>query len=272
MQTKQIVEALLFASDAPLSPADIVRADDALEETAVTSAIQELRHEYERSDHAFQIYELGGGFQVLTRPDFAPYLERFATVSRPSRLSPAALEVLAIIVYRQPIGRAEIEEIRGVGSSGVLRTLLERDLVTVVGRGEGLGRPLLYGTTERFLEHFGFRSLDDLPRPDELPVVLRGASLEDEEEDAEHFGERVGAAAADVAAGGPDPAGSDSDRPAAAEPTSRGAAEPVPPAAAEADLRRPDEEYADPARRGPEAVDGPESGGPGSPAAPEHES
>jgi len=94
-------------------------------------------------------------------------------VPQPSRLSAPALEVLAIIAYRQPLGRAEIEDIRGVGSSGVLRTLVERNLVEPVGRSEGLGRPLLYGTTKKFLEHFGFRSLEDLPRPDELPVVLR---------------------------------------------------------------------------------------------------
>jgi pyruvate/2-oxoglutarate dehydrogenase complex dihydrolipoamide acyltransferase (E2) component len=94
-------------------------------------------------------------------------------VPQPARLSAPALEVLAIISYRQPIGRVEIEDIRGVGSSGVLRTLTERNLVEPVARGEGLGRPLLYGTTKKFLEHFGFRSLEDLPRPDELPVVLR---------------------------------------------------------------------------------------------------
>lgn len=173
MQTKRIVEALLFASDAPLAPADIARADESLDEDAVLDAVQELRREYEKAQHAFQVYELAGGFQILTRPDYAPYLERFATVSRPSRLSPAALEVLAIIAYRQPIGRSEIEEIRGVGCSGVLRTLQERELIDVVGRGEGLGRPLLYSVTERFLEHFGLRSMEDLPRPEELPVVLR---------------------------------------------------------------------------------------------------
>lgn len=182
METRQIIEALLFASDAPLSSSDLSMADEELEEDEVLAAIQELRREYEKSEHAFQIYELGGGFQVLTRPDFAPWLERFATVSRPGRLSSAALEVLAIVVYRQPIGRAEIEDIRGVGSSGVLRTLQDRELIEVVGRGEGLGRPLLYGTTPFFLEHFGFRSLHDLPEPEDLPVVLRSREAEEEDE------------------------------------------------------------------------------------------
>lgn len=173
MRLTQIIEALLFASDAPLSALDISRVDERLDEDTVEAVIQELRSEYELSERSFQIYEVAGGFQLLTRPDFVSVLERYDTVPQPSRLSAPALEVLAIIAYRQPLGRAEIEDIRGVGSSGVLRTLVERSLVEPVGRSEGLGRPLLYGTTSKFLEHFGFRSLDDLPRPDELPVVLR---------------------------------------------------------------------------------------------------
>ena len=123
-------------------------------------------------ERAFDIYEIAGGYQLLTRPEFAPSLERFDTVPASPRLSAPALETLAIIAYRQPVGRAEIEEIRGVGAGGVLKTLQERSLVEVVGRGEGLGRPLLYGTTRTFLEHFGFRSLEDLPRPDQLSVIL----------------------------------------------------------------------------------------------------
>jgi segregation and condensation protein B len=173
MRLTQIIEALLFASDAPLSAVDLSRVDERLDEDTVEAVIQELRAEYELGERSFQIYEVAGGFQLLTRPEFVTVLERYDTVPQPSRLSAPALEVLAIIAYRQPLGRAEIEDIRGVGSSGVLRTLQERNLVDPVGRGEGLGRPLLYGTTSKFLEHFGFRSLEDLPRPDELPVVLR---------------------------------------------------------------------------------------------------
>jgi segregation and condensation protein B len=177
MRLTQIVEALLFASDAPLGAADIARIDERLDEDTVEAVIQELRGEYEESERAFQIYEVAGGYQLLTRPDFATYLERYETVPQPAKLSAPALETLAIISYRQPIGRGEVEEIRGVGSSSALKTLLDRGLVEVVGRGEGLGRPLLYGTTMKFLEHFGFRSLEDLPRPDELPVVLRARSV-----------------------------------------------------------------------------------------------
>jgi segregation and condensation protein B len=173
LRLTQIVEALLFASDAPLSVADITRVDERLDEDTVEAVIQELRGEYEETERAFQVYEVAGGYQLLTRPDFVTYLERFETVPQPSRLSAPGLETLAIIAYRQPIGRAEIEEIRGVGASGALKTLIDRGLVEVVARGEGLGRPLLYGVTTKFLEHFGFRSLEDLPRPEELPVVLR---------------------------------------------------------------------------------------------------
>jgi segregation and condensation protein B len=169
----QIVEAVLFASDAPLRAEEIARADQALDEDVVEEAIQEIQRDYDDGERAYQIREVAGGYQIMTRPEFAPYLERFDTVPRPSRLSGPALETLAIIAYRQPIGRVEVEYIRGVGSSGVIRTLQDRALIEVVGRAEGLGRPLLYGTTSRFLEHFGFRSLEDLPRPEELPVVLR---------------------------------------------------------------------------------------------------
>ena len=180
MNPAQVVEAVLFASDAPLRVEDIARADEALDEDLIEDAIGELNAAYSESERAFEIRELGEGYQLLTRPEFAPYLERFDTVPRPSRLSGPALETLAIIAYRQPIGRVEVEYIRGVSSAGVIRTLTDRALVDVVARSEGLGRPLLYGTTQRFLEHFGFRSLDDLPRPEELPVILRDRTpLED---------------------------------------------------------------------------------------------
>jgi segregation and condensation protein B len=180
VKASQIVEAVLFASDAPLKAEEIARADESLDEDSVETALQELRTLYDESGRSFQLKEIGEGYQILTRPEFAPYLERFDTVPRPSHLSGPALETLAIIAYRQPIGRIEIEYIRGVGSAGVIRTLQDRGMVDMVGRGEGLGRPLLYGTTSRFLEHFGFSSLDDLPRPEDLPVVLGDSSpLED---------------------------------------------------------------------------------------------
>lgn len=172
MRASRIIEALLFASESPLTPADLARADEGLDEERVEAAIAELRAEYDREQRAFTVHEVGGGYQLLTRPEFAPVLERFDSVPASQRLSGPALETLAIIAYRQPVGRAEVEEIRGVGAGGVLKTLQERGLVEVVGRSEALGRPLLYGTTQFFLQHFGFRGIDDLPRSEELPIVL----------------------------------------------------------------------------------------------------
>ncbi len=188
MNASQIVEAILFASDAPLKADEIARADESLDEDRVELALAELQRAYDESERAFELVEVAEGWQLLTRAEFAPYLERFDTIPRPSRLSGPALETLAIIAYRQPIGRVEVEYIRGVGSSGVVRSLQDRGLIDVVGRGEGLGRPLLYGTTSRFLEHFGFASLDDLPRPEDLPVVLRdNPPLGESDDDATAF-------------------------------------------------------------------------------------
>lgn len=173
MNDARIVEAILFASDAPLSPGEIVRADEVLDEDRVEAALAVLKAEYDNTGRAFELREVADGVQLMTRPEFAPYLERFDTVPRSSRLSGPALEALAIVAYRQPISRIELEYIRGVNSTGVLRTLLDRELIAGVGRGEGVGRPVLYGTTSKFMEHFGFPSMEHLPRPEELPVVLR---------------------------------------------------------------------------------------------------
>lgn len=173
MNAAQIVEAVLFASEAPLHAEEIARADESLDEDVVEEAIQDLKAFYAESERAFQIREIAGGYQILTRSELSTYLERFDTVPRPSRLSGPALETLAIVAYRQPISRIEVEYIRGVSSAGVIRTLQDREMIEVVGREEGLGRPFLYGTTTHFLEHFGFDSLEELPRPEELPVVLR---------------------------------------------------------------------------------------------------
>lgn len=172
MSPEQIVEAALFASQTPLTARELARADDALDVRRVREALGALREHYDTDGRAFQVYQLGDGFQILTRPEFVPYLERFESVPRPPTLSRAALETLAIIAYRQPIGRIEVEEIRGVASTSVLRTLQDWELIEITGRGEGLGRPLLYGTTARFLDHFALQSLEDLPAPEELSVAL----------------------------------------------------------------------------------------------------
>ncbi|MBA2566170.1 MAG: SMC-Scp complex subunit ScpB [Gemmatimonadetes bacterium] len=169
---KAIVEALLFASDEPLP---LHRLAAVLEESSpdeLLSAIRELNAGYAAAGAALEAREIGGGWQLLTRPELDPWIVRLAARPPRARLSQPALETLAIVAYKQPVNRIELEEIRGVNVEGVLRTLIERDLVTVVGRDEGLGRPLLYGTTPAFLAYFGLTGINDLPRLDELEVFL----------------------------------------------------------------------------------------------------
>jgi segregation and condensation protein B len=171
----KLLEAALFASARPI-PLDELRAlDPDAAAAAVQDAIDELRAHYDEDGHGVELVEIGEGWQILTRAEYTEAIERAQLAARPQRLSAAALETLAIIAYRQPIGRAEIEEIRGVAVGGVLKSLHERGLVDVVGRGEGIGRPLLYGTTPIFLEQFALRHLEELPRADELAVALRDA-------------------------------------------------------------------------------------------------
>jgi segregation and condensation protein B len=171
----KLLEAALFASTRPVPLDELMALDATAGEAGVRAALDDLRRHYDDPDdgHAFELVEQGGGWQLLTRPEFAEAIERAQLAQRPQRLSAAALETLAIIAYRQPIGRAEVEEIRGVSVGGVLKMLLERGLVDVVGRSDGLGRPLLYGTTPLFLEQFALRHLEELPRADELAVALR---------------------------------------------------------------------------------------------------
>jgi segregation and condensation protein B len=171
----KLLEAALFASATPV-PVDSLRlmashVDDS--ETTLDEALEELRAHYDADGHGVELVEVAGGWQILTRPEYTEAIERAQLAARPQRLSGAALETLAIIAYRQPIGRAEIEEIRGVGAGAILKSLNERGLVDIVGRGEGLGRPLLYGTTPSFLEQFALRHLEELPRADELAIALR---------------------------------------------------------------------------------------------------
>ena len=141
----------------------------------IAEALAELQRLYEEGGRGIELVELADGYQILTRSEFADAIARARIASRPRKLSAAALETLAIIAYRQPVGRAEIEEIRGVAADGVLRSLQDRGLIDVAGRGEGLGRPLLYGTTERFLEMLGLKDLSELPRLEELSVALQPA-------------------------------------------------------------------------------------------------
>jgi segregation and condensation protein B len=169
----KLLEAALFASGRPIPLDELAALDPEASRAELAMALDEIRDCLENDGHGVELMELAGGWQILTRPEYTETIERAQLAARPHRLSAAALETLAIIAYRQPIGRAEIEEIRGVSVGGMLKTLLERGLIDVVGRAEGLGRPLLYGTTPAFLEHFALRHLSELPRADELAIALR---------------------------------------------------------------------------------------------------
>ncbi len=168
----QLVEAALFSAGRPLTAEELQSLDPDATLADVRSALEQLREHYDFDGHSVEVVELGGGFQILTRASFAAAIERAQLSSRTPKLTSAALETLAVIAYRQPVGRAEIEEIRGVGAGGVLRTLQERGLIDMVGRSESLGRPILYGTTPLFLELLGLRDLSELPRTEELSVAL----------------------------------------------------------------------------------------------------
>lgn len=175
----RLIEAALFSAARPLTVEELQLLEPEAQAADVRTALEQLREHYDFDQHGVELVELGGGYQILTRPAFAAMIERAQFSVRAPKLSAAMLETLAIIAYRQPVGRAEIEEIRGVSAGGVLRTLQERGLIEVVGRSEALGRPLLYGTAPMFLELLGLRDLADLPRAEELTIALRPHRPED---------------------------------------------------------------------------------------------
>jgi segregation and condensation protein B len=169
----QLVEAALFAANRPITVEELQTLEPEAALADVRTALDELREHYDFDGHSVEVVELGGGYQILTRRAFAEAIERAQFSVRTPRLTSAAMETLAVIAYRQPVGRAEIEEIRGVSAGGVLRSLQERGLIEVVGRSEAMGRPLLYGTTPLLLELLGLRDLGELPRTDEFSVALQ---------------------------------------------------------------------------------------------------
>ena len=165
---KAAAEALVFASLEPLTEDQFVAAIGAKHRGKLDGLVQELNRDYEREGRAFEILHVARGYQFFTRQDFSGLLRRVFAERAKSRVSHAALETLAVVAYRGPVTRAEIDEIRGVDSGGVLRTLLDRRLIEVQGRAQVIGRPLLYQTTTEFLKHFGLSDLSDLPRDSEL--------------------------------------------------------------------------------------------------------
>ncbi|HTL17439.1 MAG TPA: SMC-Scp complex subunit ScpB [Patescibacteria group bacterium] len=185
MDLKLILEAILFSAQKPLSLKELrdvfasavehaegnetVRALKKVKEDQLTAALEELARDHESASRTYRVVCVAGSWQFVTQPEYAPWLKALVGhKSRPPRLSQPALETLAIIAYRQPLTRAEIEQVRGVAVDGVMQTLVERGLVEQLGRAEVVGRPMTYGTTSVFLEYFGLRGLEDLPAADEL--------------------------------------------------------------------------------------------------------
>jgi len=166
-QIELIIEALLFAADKPLRVRDIQVCLPGTGLPEIEEALKTLRHEYDTMDRSFALKEVAEGYQIRTKPDYAPHVLRMTKRSA-ARLSTAAMETLAIIAYKQPVIRQEIEQFRGVDTGGILRTLLEKNLIRIMGRKHLPGRPLIYGTTRKFLEVFDLNSLESLPKLKEI--------------------------------------------------------------------------------------------------------
>ncbi|MDO9695414.1 MAG: SMC-Scp complex subunit ScpB [Candidatus Latescibacteria bacterium] len=186
---KQDLEALLFATDTPLGVARLKPLFPGAEAKDFREAVDALNAEYEQQGRAFTVVEFGGGWQLASRPEYAGLIQHLYRGRRFVRLSQAALEVLAVIAYRQPVTRMEIEEIRGVQVSGVLATLAERNLITVAGRSDSVGNPILYGTTREFLNHMGIKGLHQLPPLPELAGII--GDREEIKRFAQQLGEEI---------------------------------------------------------------------------------
>jgi len=191
MQKKEInkiVEALLFASPEPLSQAQlnsIIEPDLVDPElTKLENIIEDLQKKYRKNDNAFTIVQVASGYQIVSRSEYEIFIRRLLKKSGRLALTNASLETLAIVAYRQPVNRFEIESIRGVDSSGVLKTLLSRNLIKIKGRDSGPGRPLLYNTTEKYLEYFGLSNLSEMPKLSELAELEKSESLQNNQTDA----------------------------------------------------------------------------------------
>lgn len=170
---KQVVEALIFASDFPILPKQIKEYVEEASLSDIRKAVDELNVVYSQTNRSFQIIHVAGGYQMVTRESYSQWVKKLYQKRSRSRLSQAALETLSVIAFKQPVARSEIVAIRGVNCDGVLNTLLERKLVTIAGRSDGPGRPLLYATTKEFLRYFGVNDLSDLPKLKEIEEILK---------------------------------------------------------------------------------------------------
>jgi len=196
-----VVEALLFASDVPLEAERIREVLDLGDLREARALVDELRARYDASSQGLQIVEVGGGYRMMTRPELAPWLVRLARARTRARLSRPALEALAIVAYKQPVSRPEIDAVRGVNSDAVLENLLERRLVRITGRKEAPGRPYLFETTREFLVAVGLRDLADLPKVEGELIIPELAAVPAEHGQAETQ-QDPGAGGADVSTGG----------------------------------------------------------------------
>ena len=215
---EQIVEALLFSSEGPLSASKIANVIGAVSSQEIREVIDRLNQHYCELNRSFQVQEIAGGFQMVTRPEYANYLQQLFKIKSENKLSGAALETLAVIAYKQPVLRAEVEAVRGVSCGEMIRAVMEKDLIKIVGRAEELGRPMLYGTTKHFLEVFGLGSLEDLPKvPELLPTVKHTPINENEtkpvEAQAEPSAEKPDKQDAEPVAASPEKADSVPDAP-----------------------------------------------------------
>ncbi|MGA2498126.1 MAG: SMC-Scp complex subunit ScpB [Tepidisphaeraceae bacterium] len=171
-----VLEALLFSTHSPLTPQRLAELMELKSQKTLKKAIKELNRQYEETGRCFRVEQVAGGYQLLTLPEYGEWLIRLLKRESDSKLTRAAIETLSIIAYKQPILRAEIEAIRGVACGETVRSLMEKHLVRIAGRAEEPGRPILYGTTRRFLELFGLNSLKDLPGSDELQLPRPAAA------------------------------------------------------------------------------------------------
>lgn len=199
MNLKAEIEALLFATDQPLSMARLQEVLPGNKKGDIEAALEELGSDYQDEARAFRLLRIAGGFQLATKQQFGKVVRRLFVGKRRVRLTKAALETLAIIAYKQPTTRPEVDAIRGVSSGGVLETLLERNLVRIAGRAEGVGRPLLYATTGEFLQYLGLNRMNDLPSLEELEAMLAAREEEMRREEEEEMQAAAAAARDDGA-------------------------------------------------------------------------
>jgi segregation and condensation protein B len=171
-QVRAVLEALVFASPQPITPKEIARVLQGVPREEWQRELEGLQADYARDERGLQVVEVAGGWQITTRPEYNDWVRELLDPRTPTRLSIQALETLAVIAYKQPVTLPEIIELRGVKSGGVVKTLLEKRLIRILGRKEVVGRPILYGTTKQFLLHFGLRDLDELPKIEEFAEVL----------------------------------------------------------------------------------------------------